>query len=714
MRNTVNYKYICFLQKIENFFLQNIKGIIHIMQRNELTEMTKTMRYEDRDSLYEIVTSDEFPVEYDLFTRNLNDLVDAEFVIRSINESQDQVWYTGKPGLKYADFSSIDSPLKQQILLQFVENPATFFVLFNTQKGKAAIVQKKIMEWAREQRKQIVAILMLDNDTTLGDQTTESLVARMKKEGVTVKLFPLVSTSKTSIDEILTYIDAYAGNPGEEGYPMPLITALTNPKQLEKVLRILKKVLTRNRQRYPNLHYAMIWDEADKTYPLVRDKIVQIEGIPTCIRQFTLDDTTALHGNGIVTATEGALLEGDYPECSSAHAFIPEMNEQDEQHYRAFHHPEAVIKCVQIIRKIKNNQSFLDVFNKNKEHFMTPIVLKNGEMGFRKTIVNSSAQGHEMTKLAKIMNGEKCHTMVFNQTGLTVYNCEHSSSAPIRFKTKGRSFNELLFYAYKKCRLDTAPLLILGRRKIDRGLGFHYAPRSHREIVPKLLDFEMGPLQTDGIEGLIWTDEFLGHVEIKETAVQKAGRGAGIVAQCPQYPNHLTWWTDEETAAVVKRHYEIVDAANNLGGCRTMVQALEYAKQEVAKTDVPKPEASAAIKMYRIYDNEEVVKKVCKHLDYTYRKTDENANGFKETSLNTKRSVVSLEEAVKKVTVGYGTNNGERTFRTYYPCYVNTTDSTTLRFVVIIRPVVDDDVEKHKEKERDKKLKEVDENYPSL
>lgn len=549
------------------------------MQRNELFEMMSTLRNEDHDSLYDLVSSEEFPVDVELFTRNLNDLVDAEYVIRNINESQDQVWYTGKPGLKYSDFSAIDSPLKQQILLQFVENPATFFVLFNTQKGKSAIVQKKIMEWAREIKKQIVTILMLDNDTTLGDQTTESLVERMKKEGVPVKLFPLVSTSKTSIEEILTYIDAYASNPGEEEYPMPLITALTNPKQLEKVLRILKKVLNRNRQRYPNLHYAMIWDEADKTYPLVRDKTLQIEGMPTCIRQFTLDDTTALHGNGFVTATNGELLEGEYPECSGAHAFIPEINKEDDKVYRAFHHPtEAVIKIVPIKRKTNNNQVFLDVFNNNQAHFMTSITLKNGEKGFRKTIVNSSVKGDDMKKLAKELNAKKCHAMIFNQSGLTVYNCE--TSATMRFKTKGRSFNELLFYAYKVCNLASAPLFIVGRRKVDRGLGFHYAPRSHLGIpaIHKELNFEMGPLQLDGSEGLIWTDEFLGHVVIKETAVQKAGRLAGIVAQCPQYPLHLTWWTDEETAAVVKRHYEIVDAANKQGGCHTMVQALERAK----------------------------------------------------------------------------------------------------------------------------------------
>ena len=323
-------------------------------------------------------------------------------------------------------------------------------------------------------------------------------------------------------------------------------------------------------------------------------------------------------------------------------------------------------------------------------------------MGFRKTIVNSSVKGDDMKKLAKELNSKKCHAMVFNQTGLTVYNCE--TSATMRFKTKGRSFNELLFYAYKVCNLATAPLFIVGRRKVDRGLGFHYAPRSHLGIpsIHKELNFEMGPLQLDGSEGLIWTDEFLGHVVIKETAVQKAGRLAGIVAQCPQYPLHLTWWTDEETAAVVKRHYEIVDAANKQGGCHTMVQALERAK--IAVPEEPTQPNVVDIKTYRIYQDEASAKEACKILKYRYNATPLNAEGFKETSLNSKKEVSSLADAIKKVPTAYGTNKGVVTYRTYLPCYTDTTDSTTLMFVVIIRP---DDVDSDK-------VKEVDAKFPSI
>ena len=71
--------------------------------------------------------------------------------------------------------------------------------------------------------------------------------------------------------------------------------------------------------------------------------------------------------------------------------------------------------------------------------------------------------------------------------------------------------------------------------------------------------------------------------------------------------------------------------------------------------------------------------------------------------MNAKKCVVSLADAVKKVHTAYGTNNGGKTFRTYYPCYCNIHDNTTLRFVVIIRPNTDE-----------RKIIECDEKYPSL
>lgn len=92
---------------------------------------------------------------------------------------------------------------------------------------------------------------------------------------------------------------------------------------------------------------------------------------------------------------------------------------------------------------------------------------------------------------------------------------------------------------------------------------------------------------------------------------------------------------------------------------------------------------------YRIYDNERVVKQVCDILEYEYRSIKVNEAGFKETSLNNKKKVVSLKEAIKKVPTAYGTNNKEITWRTHYPCYVDINDNKTLRYVVIIRPNTD-------------------------
>lgn len=121
----------------------------------------------------------------------------------------------------------------------------------------------------------------------------------------------------------------------------------------------------------------------------------------------------------------------------------------------------------------------------------------------------------------------------------------------------------------------------------------------------------------------------------------------------------------------------------------TMLSAKHIENLEAVDLPVVKDE-EVDINLYRIYADEEVIRAVCKMLGYHYVSTKDNADGFKETSLNNKTSVVSLRDAVKKVPTAYGTNNGVKTYRTYYPCYVDTTDNTSLRFVVIIRPGTDE------------------------
>ena len=102
------------------------------------------------------------------------------------------------------------------------------------------------------------------------------------------------------------------------------------------------------------------------------------------------------------------------------------------------------------------------------------------------------------------------------------------------------------------------------------------------------------------------------------------------------------------------------------------------------------PSASVAeddkrgIDRYRIYADEGVAEAVCKYMGYKFTPAEINIHGFKETSLNKKKAVCSLEESVKKVKGGYGKKDG-KTFRSYFPCYVDVTDSSTGRFIILIR-----------------------------
>jgi len=108
------------------------------------------------------------------------------------------------------------------------------------------------------------------------------------------------------------------------------------------------------------------------------------------------------------------------------------------------------------------------------------------------------------------------------------------------------------------------------------------------------------------------------------------------------------------------------------------IQNLEIMNQVEIKVDINK---------YRIYDDENVLKKVCKILRYRYIAVENNSEGFKETSLNRKTEVASLKDAISKVPTAYG--GGKNAIRTFYPCYVDITNNETLRFVLIIRPETD-------------------------
>lgn len=594
-------------------------------------------------ALYDIDTLHEMcDLEHATLESTLDELVSVGHVQEEVT-SDDAIYYKPKQGLSWSDVVHIDSPAKKQVLLCMIDNPKTFFVLYNTQKGKLRIAATEIRSWATVPDKRVVAFLMVDNDKTLADQSADGLFDTI---GTVGKKYLLSSNTSDSVDAIKDKIDSYAAYGGQ----MPVVVFLNNPKQIEKVVQLMKHIQNRMMSgQAPSLRYGVVFDEADKVYPPCRSRFAD----------YLVNNDSTLHRLGFVTATEGDLLDAEYPECANAYMYpVPPGHPS----YRAFHTEDAVIKHT--LHKSKdNNDAYAElILKENADHFNGTVMLKNGTKGFRKVIVNSAAKCASMTSFAQRRNAEGAYAITVNMNGICVYRPGYDMK---KYSAKGRKFGELLFEVYNACKLDDKPLFIIGRRKVDRGLGFHWAPR-------------------DGSNGLIWTDMILGRIDDKNTASQKAGRLAGVVEQCPQYPGKLTWWTDEKTADLITRHNSVVDGAGEKRGCSAL--------QAVTRADAAEP----ALRVANEEDNYTVVWQEFPTFEeakaYAPRvrlpsKTD--ADGFMLSALTNKATRLSYDEVMVvktwKKTAGFCISDklkiGSSTC-TMYTCYRNTADNTTGVFVV--------------------------------
>lgn len=536
----------------------------------------ETTIVESGDSAFDFTLEHVPELPREEFEALLDDLVTAGYIERLVDRSDDsRDLYKGATGLDESRVRVMTDPIKQAILRVFIKNPKARFILFNTQAGKSRLSAEKLSQWQRETKK-VVGFVILSNDRTLGDQTLESYLGRIGRPGTATSpprgVFLLSSSNgRVNVQDILTYIDAYCFAPR---YPMPLILALVNNQQIAKILQILAHLVVL--RTHTTLSYAFLFDECDQTYPPVRDRLTP----------YLLENDAMLHELVFVSATDGPLLDNpDYPECANAFLEKSELSDEDKPFYKAYHSEGMVHKIVACPPRQSNNQIALALLRDQDAHWKEVIALPSGPYR-RKIIINSNARGEDMRAFATDVLTLGYHALVFNQMGLSLY---RQDEAPIRLRTKGVRFNELLFYVYKRFDLNTKPLIILGRKKVDRGLGFHYAPRRDATGT-RTLEFEKcGPITVDAHEGLIWTDMFLGHIVDKGTAVQKAGRLAGIVAHCPQYPGTLTWWVEESTGKNVERHNLRVDEMNGLPGSHTALQAMTVA---VATHPVPRVEST--------------------------------------------------------------------------------------------------------------------------
>lgn len=572
--------------------------------------MATTPIIESYESLYEKLCEDtpdgQEPILEEQFENRIDELLTAGFIVHRRHE--DDVFIEARHGLKWSDIHSIDEPIKKNILLYLIENPNVFFVLFNTQKGKMRIAVVEMRQWSSRRDIKVVAFMVVDNDKTLADQSADGVVNTFGRENV--KLFVLSSNSKITLDEIKTYIDAYAY---DDDYVIPVIVLLPNPKQNEKMISLLAHIRRKVLRNNSRLRYGMIVDEADKTYPMIRDKMFSVASERLCLFDF-IKDEEALHRIGFVTATDGDLLE-DYPECRNAYMYPIEVDENTKKDYRAFHTCDSLINIENATGQKKSNNVYAEyILTTHMSDIKTPIH-HNGKEMYRKIIINSNPKGNDMISLARFSIANGLYSITFNQSGICVYRPE----LPIeKFKTKGMRLNELLFCIYKIMGLHDKPITIIGRRKVDRGLGFHYAPRKNpisQQFDTQLIvwkgnaNYPEGQVISDAGEGLIWTDMILGRIEDTSTAAQKAGRLAGIIAQCPQYMGKLYFWTDGHTARRIRIHNEKVDITNTLSGY-SAIQSVNHAIDMVPDIPVEVPPPDHLVNP-QLFSNDVLAKQWC-------------------------------------------------------------------------------------------------------
>jgi len=625
-------------------------------------------------------------MDEDQIRRHLDELADIGKIERRYHD--DDILYGACTGVNWSNIHMIDHAIKKTILLFLIENPTTFFVLQQAQSGKMKICALEMKQWSLDTRIKPVAVFITQNDKTLADQSADGI--RSICGSLNAEMFVLSSNSKHTLRDIKLYIDAYAYAPGN--YKMPVIVVLANQSQHKRVMEVLDHILTSVRLHNSRLRYGLIFDEADDTYPKLRNVSVRLPSGVNVSYLTYINEEVALHRLGFVTATEGGLLDEDYPECANAYLYEVEIDETQRANFRGFHSADTIVKIERHPRAMSNNAYAETVLNAHRDYVMTPIQDRNDRQYFRKIIINSDMSVANMRLLAAKCNRDEIHALVFNQSGVTLYRADGGTK---RFKVKGERFSERLYYIYKTERLNDRPLVIIGRRKVDRGLGFHGIPRLTEGVEP-VLDGVNGRIPIDGIDGLVWTDMILGHIENPASAVQKAGRLQGVIAQCPQFTT-ITFWTDQSTADIVAHRCKTTDHVNLERGC-SMIQAMYHAKQ---RHPVPIRNHDVPYRNFRIYRDQETARLACAMLQYRFRAAQPNADGFVETSLTSTRQVYGILDAIKNAP--YRSAVGVQTHRVSIPCYTNVADNTTLRFVVVIR-----------QETTEQQLVELDARYPSI
>ena len=527
--------------------------------------------------VYEIDADDISDEQMSSVKLHAEELVTRGFLRVAVIE--DDVYYMCSETATRTMCLTLTNNIQQKIMQFYFSNNKGTFVLFNTQKGKSAIISKEIQKICTLTSIKPVSYIVVSNDKTLADQSASAFQSALDSCGC--KVFTLSSSSTTSFSDIQLYIEDYASDE-DNVMKIPAIVLLANTAQANRMIRLMERVNRKNRRNI-NIKNLVFFDEADETYPIIRDRSYDGNSFLDLINE----ELPSFSKIFWVSATNGELLD-IYPECANALNYIGDPDEVDSPNYRAIHHADSIIKSVKASSRESKNGYAEKVIKTHLDHFKGEVTLANGSKTHRKIIVNSNPKISDMREFARFANNLGFNVVIFNMYGLTVHIC--GDGVVKKYSTKGKRFNQTLYEIFIAHHLDARPTIIIGNRKVNRGMTFHYAP-------------------ADGSNGLIWTDIILGNIEDVTNAVQKAGRAAGKIAQCPQYPGKIYYWTTNKTASIIQTHNRCADYMNRIPTNCTIQEALQEA--------VNNPDLEVVIRDFdvtELYDDKEVLKNHLKQL----------------------------------------------------------------------------------------------------
>jgi len=693
------------------------------MSNSKMSKMLKTFT-----ELYEEIIGDgdgEHEQDEVYFQVKIDELISKGFILKAHNDDF-TTYYIINEGITRVDcrasYAKIDICETQlSIVLQLIENNDTFFIFKNTQSGKSGIMIKELIKWYCEEKYAVVPFLVLTNYKDMATQTVDRIKKSFAEQGKHIKIFELSSSGIKKKEEIIIkeIKDACVLWAGDKiNNPMPIICLLDNDIQQKKMLEILKYIrdFVVNNRDHNKIRYGVIWDEADKTYARARnEKFTLKNGEEVSCKMFMVDNTEALYRLGFASATDGTLLsmDGDkvnYPECAGAVNYYDDSME-DNPHYRAIHLPGAIIHNIKSTPKEKLNSFAERVLAENAEHFKTPEHLPTGEENQRKTLINGNVSVADMAKFATEHNKKGFYVIVYNSYGGAGLKLYKKGCLFRNYNLKNYSVNERLFYIYKTQNLCDKPLIVIGGLKINRGITFHYCPCKEETIKG-----EDGDITTKNKEGLVFTDMISGDIGDDSTAVQKQGRPSGNIGDSPQYSGETHYWGVESTTEKVINHNKLMDMINKDMGMEAILDKKNRILEEcnAALPKRPKVNHRVPANLFRVYkgDDEADMRNVVYKLygRKKNRKFQENANGFLLSSITQnikkKGTIAELCYAIKEVPGTAGLKHkaaGKSASPRVWACYKDTTDISSLHFVVLVDP----------EKVTEQKLKIIDTEYPN-